>query len=82
MKLDGLIFDLDGTLWDATDGIVQTWKIVLANHPDVKREVTPADLAANFGKPLTDIADNLFPDLAPSYRYQSATVRTAIFRAI
>lgn len=70
MKLDGLIFDLDGTLWDATDGIVQTWKIVLANHPDVKREVTPADLAANFGKPLTDIADNLFLDLAPSYRYQ------------
>lgn len=70
MKLDGLIFDLDGTLWDATDGIKETWKIVLSHHPDVHKEVTASDLATNFGKPIHDIADNLFPMLEPAYRYQ------------
>lgn len=35
---DGILFDLDGTLWNAASVTVQTWPVVLANHPDI----TPA----------------------------------------
>ena len=29
MKTDGVIFDLDGTLWDATEGITAVWNEIL-----------------------------------------------------
>ena len=35
---DSLIFDLDGTLWDASSVTAETWREVLSRHPDV----TPA----------------------------------------
>lgn len=37
-RFDSVIFDLDGTLWDATGVTADTWVEVLARHPDV----TPA----------------------------------------
>lgn len=36
---DGIIFDLDGTLWDATAVTAEAWVEVLARHSDVKCEV-------------------------------------------
>lgn len=63
MKFDSLIFDLDGTLWDSTDGIVATWNELLQEYPDIDKVVTAADLSANFGLPLEQIAANMFPDL-------------------
>ena len=60
--IDSLIFDLDGTLWDSTSGIVMTWNEVLRRHPEVKTVVTAEDLARNFGLPLEQIARNLFPE--------------------
>ena len=38
-KFDGVLFDLDGTLWDASSVTAQTWVEVLARHPDVKAAV-------------------------------------------
>ena len=29
MKYDGLLFDLDGTLWDATENIRTSWNIAI-----------------------------------------------------
>ncbi len=37
---DSFIFDLDGTLWDATNVTAATWVEVMARHPDVKCAVT------------------------------------------
>ena len=69
MKYDSLIFDLDGTLWDSSTGIVGAWARVFKNHPEIKRSpVTEEDLGDNFGLPLETIAANLFPDFTPEKR--------------
>ena len=68
MKFDGLIFDLDGTLWDSTDGIVATWNELLKEYPEVDKVVTAEDLSSNFGLPLQQIAANMFPDLTEEKR--------------
>lgn len=61
-KVDSLIFDLDGTLWDSRDEIIECWNIVLAEHPDINKIVTKEELNGNLGRPLTEIARRMFPD--------------------
>ncbi len=34
MKAEAILFDLDGTMWNAVDGILRTWNEVVANHPE------------------------------------------------
>ncbi len=66
MKYDGILFDLDGTLWDATEQIAEAWSRVIVQAQD---ELTPygkggpltADGArALCGKTMDAIADELF----------------------
>lgn len=61
--IDSIIFDIDGTLWDATYVIADAWAKIIAEkyRPDV--HYTPDDLKAQFGKLLPDIAKALFSDL-------------------
>ncbi|MGN0204126.1 MAG: HAD family hydrolase [Coprococcus sp.] len=70
MQIDSLIFDLDGTLWDSSDGIVATWGIVLEAYPEIHKKVTAAELARNFGLPLDEIARRMFPDQTEELRQQ------------
>lgn len=60
---DSIIFDLDGTLWDSTDGVCTSWNEVLKRHPEIHREpITAEDLSACMGLPMYDISAKLFPD--------------------
>ena len=65
LKLDSLIFDLDGTLWDSTDGIIETWNELLKGYPEIDKVVTREEMASNFGRPLPEIARRMFPDQTP-----------------
>ena len=68
MKIDSLIFDLDGTLWDSSEGIVATWVLVLEHYPEIPKKVTAEELASNFGLPLDQIARNMFPEQTEALR--------------
>jgi phosphoglycolate phosphatase len=46
---DGLIFDMDGTLWDNVDTYVKCWNIGLEKTGHDKK-VTRADIRALMGK--------------------------------
>ena len=59
---DGLLFDLDGTLWDATPAISLSWNRVLSRHPEVSRApITVPEVRSTMGMLLPDIARKLFP---------------------
>lgn len=59
---DGILFDLDGTLWDATVSICEVWNRVLSRHGEVKRPpVTVSEVRATMGLLLPDIARKILP---------------------
>lgn len=59
MKYDSIIFDLDGTLWDAVDNILISWNEVLVRHGI--KEITKDELSHCMGMEMTAIAAKLFP---------------------
>jgi phosphoglycolate phosphatase len=68
MVKKGLIFDLDGTLWDATEQIVISNNMTLSKYPDIDRRVTVAEMQSYMGKTIEVIADLVFPDMPADRR--------------
>lgn len=58
---DSILFDLDGTLWDGTDGAAVVWKEAAAKYPEITDEITADKLKALYGLPLEEIAVKLLP---------------------
>jgi phosphoglycolate phosphatase len=51
MRPDGLVFDLDGTLWDTTASCAMAWNLVLARHGIAFRTITADDVRRVTGRP-------------------------------
>ncbi len=66
--IDSIIFDLDGTLWDSSEGVSKTWSHVLEKYDYDKKEVTVDELKACMGKQLDAIGEMLFPTLSSHER--------------
>ena len=66
--IDSIIFDLDGTLWDATTTVIDCWNEVLTHHDDVTHRFTLEDLQSIMGLTTPKIAEKLIPYLAPERR--------------
>ena len=59
---DGIIFDVDGTLWDSTEIVAKAWNRVIAKETNLAPDLTGDRLKGLFGKTLPDIAAILFSD--------------------
>lgn len=62
--MDSIIFDLDGTLWDPRDVVVDAWNRVLVNCEETQRELTIEDLKGVMGLQIKEIGQKLFPELS------------------
>ncbi len=56
----GIIFDLDGTLWDSAQAVVDSWNVVIDSLPDFHKRITVADMESLMGKTMDDIAFTYF----------------------
>ncbi|MBE5882214.1 MAG: HAD family hydrolase [Lachnospiraceae bacterium] len=52
----GIIFDLDGTLWDSAQAVVDSWNVVIGSLPDFHKKITVEDMESLMGKTMDDIA--------------------------
>jgi len=63
--IDSIIFDLDGTLWDARENVCESWNVVLARKWPELGQLTVEQFSAQMGKMMPDIGRSLFPQLTP-----------------
>lgn len=68
MKTDGIILDIDGTLWNSTDIVAGAWNEAFRKHGVTDTAVTGADLRGLFGKTMDRIAAAIFPEMAEEKR--------------
>lgn len=60
----GIIFDLDGTLWDSSKQVVCAWNEVLKRCDDIDYEITEKDMQSVMGKVIEECAGILFKDVS------------------
>lgn len=62
-KTKGIIFDLDGTLWDSSDNVVISWNMVFDNHKEFNLHITNKDMQGLMGLTMENIIKSLLPEL-------------------
>lgn len=60
----GIIFDLDGTLWDSTKEVVTSWNIALDKCDDIDFKITVEDMSNLMGKTIDEITYIIFPNVS------------------
>lgn len=66
--MDGIIFDVDGTLWDSTRTVTESWNMAIQDGSDLNLTLEVDSLKCLFGKTMEEIYLALFPDLEESER--------------
>ena len=69
MKIESLIFDIDGTLWDSRALVAEGYNIQLRAEGYDLLCVTAEDLKPLFGKVMTEISDVILAEIPAAERY-------------
>lgn len=69
MQYESLIFDIDGTLWDSRALVAEGYNLQLRDEGLDRLCVDAERLRSLFGKVMSAIADELFPEFPPEVRY-------------
>lgn len=67
-KIDGLILDVDGTLWDSTGLVAKAWTQAVRQGGIEGYSVEGEQLKQLFGKTMEVIAQEMFPDASQEMR--------------
>lgn len=59
----GILFDLDGTLWDSSANVINSWNSTIAKHTDLDLTFTQEQMRSFMGKTLDKIGELMFPML-------------------
>jgi phosphoglycolate phosphatase len=59
----GILFDMDGTLWDSAQNVAKAWDEWLQKEEGGIRRITTEDVKAIMGLTMTAIAERMFPML-------------------
>lgn len=60
----GIIFDMDGTLWDSAENVAKSWNLAISTYSGYEKTLTAADIQGVMGKTMDAIADILFSELS------------------
>lgn len=60
--MDGIIFDIDGTLWDSSQPVLESWNMAICDNVGADKQITSEFLAGLFGLSMDKIAAALFPE--------------------
>ncbi len=66
----GIIFDMDGTLWDSAEGVAKSWTRIVNREYDKERNITVEDIHGVMGLTMDKIAEVLFSELPETERLE------------
>lgn len=66
----GIIFDMDGTLWDSSENVAASWNEKIKELGYERKEITQQDIMGVMGLTMDRIADILFGDLPKDERME------------
>ncbi len=59
-KVDGIIFDLDGTLWSTIDSCVKVLGEIKSKYPEVTKEINREEVEKSMGKSFDEIVKDYY----------------------
>ncbi len=64
MSKNGILFDLDGTLWDSCVAIMPSWQRVMEAHKIKREPITQEEMNSYMGKTVEQIAPLMLPEVS------------------